>query len=235
MNNIICEKRIYGDKSKIHTHNYGQLILPMKGSLNIKTDKKNFSIDNNNIFFLPPDCEHLFNAHDINEFLVLDVPTNFLKKDDMNKIKSGKEITFDDKWQAVKYLLLSEINSGKTSPNLNNLFLYCYGLMIEESKFESVKYIDSHFTEDIDLKKLAQIEHYNPNYYTEWFKNNMGISPSEYIKKLRIDKSKELLLNTDLTILQVGESVGYKYNSSFTRAFKDIESITPKEFRIHSR
>ena len=105
--------------------------------------------------------------------------------------------------------------------------------MIEESKFESVKYIDSHFTEDIDFKKLAQIEHYNPNYYTEWFKNNMGISPSDYIKKLRIDKSKELLLNTDLTILQVGESVGYKYNSSFTRAFKDIESITPKEFRIH--
>lgn len=40
MNNIICEKRVYGDKSKIHTHNYGQLILPMKGSLNIKTDKK---------------------------------------------------------------------------------------------------------------------------------------------------------------------------------------------------
>lgn len=235
MNSIICERRVYGDKNKIHTHSYGQLILPIRGNLNIKTKNKDLSLGNDHIFFLPPNCEHLFNANKINEFLVLDIPMNYLKNNDMNKITGGKEILFDDKWEAVKYLFLSEINNKNTSSSINNLFLYCYELMMRENKFESVKYIEEHYTEDIDFKKLAEIEHYNTNYYTEWFKNKMGISPSEYIKKLRIDKSKELLLNTDLTILQIGESVGYKYNSSFTRAFKDIENITPKEFRLYSK
>ena len=57
-----------------------------------------------------------------------------------------------------------------------------------EKKFASVEYINEHYIDDIDLKKLAQIEHYNMNYYTEWFKKNMGVSPIEYLKKLRIDK-----------------------------------------------
>ncbi|CEN78394.1 AraC family transcriptional regulator [[Clostridium] sordellii] len=234
MNSIICERRVYSDKNKIHAHSYGQLILPIKGNLNIETSEKSLSLGDEHIFFLPPNCEHLFNANKINEFLVLDIPKNYLKNNDMDKIIGGKEIIFDDKWNAIRHLFLSEINN-KSSSSINNLFLYCYELMMSENTFSSVKYIDEHYSEDIDLKKLAEIEHYNSNYYIEWFKNNMGISPGEYIKKLRINKSKELLLNTDLTILQIGESVGYKYNSSFTRAFKDIENITPKEFRLHSK
>ena len=235
MNSIICERRVYNDKNKVHTHTYGQLILPIKGNLNIETTKKSLSLGNEQIFFLPPNCEHLFNANKINEFLVLDIPQNYLKNSDMNKIIGGKEIISDDKWNAVKYLFLSEINNKNTSSAINNLFLYCYELMMSENTFQSVKYINEHYTENIDLKKLAEIEHYNSNYYVEWFKKNMGMSPGEYIKKLRIDKSKELLLNTDLTILQIGESVGYKYNSSFTRAFKDVENITPKEFRLYPK
>ncbi|WP_343101608.1 AraC family transcriptional regulator [Romboutsia sp. MSSM.1001216sp_RTP31141st1_G3_RTP31141_220114] len=57
-----------------------------------------------------------------------------------------------------------------------------------EKKFASVEYINEHYMNDIDLKDLAQIEHYNMNYYTEWFKNNMGVSPIECLQKLRIDK-----------------------------------------------
>lgn len=235
MNSIICEKRIYTDKNKIHTHSYGQLILPINGKLNIETLNKNLSIGNDSIFFLPPDCEHLFKSNNINEFLVLDIPTNYLKNNDMNKVVGGKEIVFDEKWKAINYLFLNEINNKNSSTSINNLFSYCYDLIVDENEFESIKYIKENYAEDIDLKKLADIEHYNTNYYTEWFKNNMGVSPIEYIQKLRIDKSKDLLLNTDLTILQVGESVGYKYNSTFTRAFKNIENLTPKEFRQQSK
>ena len=104
---------------------------------------------------------------------------------------------------------------------------------MENREFESIKYINNHLAEDIDLKKLADIEHYNNTYYVEWFKKKTGFSPMEYIQNKRIEKSKELLLNTDLNILQVGEAVGYKHNSSFTRVFKKLENITPKEFRLN--
>lgn len=57
------------------------------------------------------------------------------------------------------------------------------------------------------------------------------VSPVEYIQNLRVKKAKELLLNTDLTTLQISQIVGYEHNSSFTRVFKYLEKISPSEFR----
>lgn len=235
MNNIICERRVYKESNHLHTHSYGQLILPINGKLNIQTDNKKLSVGDEKIFLLPPDCEHLFSANKCNEFLVLDIPSNFLKKNHIDKIIGGQEIEFDDKWRAIRYLFLEEINKKNSSNSINNLFLYSYDLLMSGYEFKSIKFIDEHFTDEIDLKKLAEMEHYNSTYYVEWFKNKMGISPMEYIQNRRIEKSKELLLNTDLNILQIGEAVGYKHNSSFTRVFKKLESITPKEFRQNSK
>ena len=116
LSQIICERRKYEESNNIHTHKYGQLILPISGNLNIETTHKKLNIDNNKIFLLPPDCEHLFNAKKNNEFLVLDIPTNFLKKSHMSGITGGQEVLFDDKWKAVRYLFLEEINK-KIAPH----------------------------------------------------------------------------------------------------------------------
>ena len=154
-----------------------------------------------------------------------------LNKYDMEKMIGGREFLFDDKWKAIRYLLLNEANNKKSSSSINDLFLYCYHFIADGSIPDSIKYINEHFTEDIDLKKLADIEHYNISYYSEWFKNKMNVSPVEYIQNLRVKKAKELLLNTNLTILQISQIVGYEHNSSFTRVFKYLEKISPTEFR----
>lgn len=96
---------------------------------------------------------------------------------------------------------------------------------------ESIEYINEHFYENIDLKTLADIEHYNTSYYSEWFKNNTGVTVTEYIKNLRIKKAKEFLADTDMSILKIAQRVGYEHNSSFTRIFKESEKISPAEFR----
>ncbi len=154
-----------------------------------------------------------------------------LNKYDMEKMIGGREFLFDDKWKAIRYLLLNEANNKKSSSSINDLFLYCYHFIADRSIPDSIKYINEHFTEDIDLKKLADIEHYNISYYSEWFKNKMNVSPVEYIQNLRVKKAKELLLNTNLTILQISQIVGYEHNSSFTRVFKYLEKISPTDFR----
>ena len=84
MSNIICEKRIYDDRFSTHSHLYGQLILPIKGKLYIETDCKKLEIDRKKIFFLPPDCEHMFKAQENNEFLTLDIDRRILNDNDMH-------------------------------------------------------------------------------------------------------------------------------------------------------
>ncbi|GAA0730112.1 AraC family transcriptional regulator [Clostridium malenominatum] len=231
MNSIKCERRIYDYKLNTHAHSYAQLILPIHGMLYIETNYKKLTLKDEHLFFLPPDCEHSFRADKSNEFLVLDISNNMLNKYDMEKMVGGREVLFDDKWKAIRYLLLNEADNKKSSSSINNLFLYCYHFIEDGSMADSIKYINEHFTEDIDLKKLAAIEHYNISYYSEWFKNKMKVSPVEYIQNLRVKKSKELLLSTNLTILQISQMVGYEHNSSFTRVFKYLEKISPTEFR----
>lgn len=235
MNNVICERRIYTNQHSMHDHSFGQLILPLKGELNIKTDYNDLSVHQNNLFFLPPKCKHLFHATQPNEFLVLDIPPSYMKSNDMNKIIGGKEIILDDKWKALKHLFLSEIKQTNSSISINNLFIYCYQMLTADHDYASIQYIDEHYTEDIELKTLATLEGYNIAYYSEWFKAQTGFTPFEYIQHQRIKKSKDLLLNTDLIILQVGYMVGYTHHSSFTRTFKRITNLTPKEFRLLSK
>lgn len=79
--------------------------------------------------------------------------------------------------------------------------------------------------------KLAALEHYTVGYYCVWFKGLMNYTPMEYLKKMRIERSKQLLLGTNLNILQIAWEVGYAHQSSLNRIFKDIEGITPAEFR----
>ncbi|MHC1684635.1 MAG: AraC family transcriptional regulator [Clostridiaceae bacterium] len=235
MNSVKCERRIYDYKLSTHAHSYAQLILPIQGMLYIETNYKKLTLKDNHLFFLPPDCEHTFRADKSNEFLVLDISNNIVNKDDMKKLIGGKELLFDDRWKAIRYLLLNEVDNKKSSSSINNLFMYCYDFIADESMPDSIKYINEHFAEDIDLKELAGIEHYNISYYSEWFKNKMKVSPVEYIQNLRVKKAKELLLNSSFTILQISQMVGYEHNSSFTRVFKYLEKITPAEFRKNQK
>ncbi len=231
MNGINCERRIYVDKFNTHSHSFAQLILPLYGMLYIETNYKELMLDDEHLFLLPPDCEHTFKADKRNEFLVLDIPHHMVTKHDMEKILGGAKFLFDDKWKAIRFLLLNEIDGKKGSSSINSLFHYFYQMIANDNTADSVKYINENFAEEIDLETLARIEHYNINYYSEWFKKTMKVSPKEYIQKLRVEKAKELLINSDFTILHIAQMVGYRHNSSLTRIFKELEKITPAEFR----
>ena len=154
--NIICEKRIYESKFDIHSHIYGQLIIPIKGKMYIETGYKQVELDDKKVFFLPPDCNHIFKADESNEFLTLDINKNILNKNDMYNFLGGKEIKFDEKWKAVRYLLLNESKDKNNSNAINNLFNYCYDLIGQQTMNKSVEYINEHF---LELEVLSM----NPN------------------------------------------------------------------------
>lgn len=68
-------------------------------------------------------------------------------------------------------------------------------------------------------------------YYNGWFKQITGVSPSLYLRYLRINKAKELLETTDYDIIDIAVMVGYSSNSTFTRAFHDVTGVSPNAYR----
>lgn len=235
MKGVKCERIELPRSLNIHSHSHAQLLLPLQGSIYIETNSSKYLINEEYLGFLPPECQHAYKGELGNEFLVFNIPESMVPKEDMDNLHGASKLCFDERWKAIRYLIMTEINSSQSSEALNKLFYYFYHYITENMLPDSIRYINEHYPENICIKNLAEIEHYNESYYCEWFKRKTGLSPMEYIKKLRIEKAKELLINTDCSILQIAEQVGYSFNSSFSRIFKEIEGTSPAQFRCKSQ
>jgi len=248
-NSLVGECRSYSDRSHTHAHGFAQLILPLQGSLFIQTDAYHCQLDEAHLFFLPPDCQHTFYAHDRNEFLVLDMPQWICPEINFHS-PNGFQTELDDRWQAIRTLILSEIS--QTAYSLDHLCHYACRLLstalLSETRKSSqpqalsqprqprsMQWIESNYWRSISLNELAQLEGYSLTYYCEWFKALTGITPQRYIQALRVDRAKALLRETDLSIWQIAQQVGYDHHASLTRLFKQMEQITPQSYRQQTR
>lgn len=235
MSGIICEKMQLPKHINIHSHNHAQLLMPLHGSVYIETNEDRHFIDESYLGFLPPECVHAYKGDAGNEFLIMNIPEYMVVHDDMSKLQGGSRLNLDDRWKSIRHLIMMELNQGKCSSALNSLYYYFYQYITSHNISDSIRYINDHYAEEISIKTLAELEHYNINYYYEWFKGKTGTTPVEYITKLRMEKAKELLKYTDYSVLQIAEQVGYQFNSSFTRAFKEQEGVSPAQFKKNSR
>lgn len=92
-------------------------------------------------------------------------------------------------------------------------------------------YIESHCHEKLSLKDLADRCFYNPSYFSRLFKETYSMTITEYITKVRIEKSMELLKCSEMTIDNICISVGYSDKTKFYKDFKLLVGKTPAEYR----
>jgi len=98
-----------------------------------------------------------------------------------------------------------------------------------------ISLIDLHYTQNIGLIEIAEMAGINPDYLGRLFKEHTGKAFVEYVTNLRINRSKELLENTDMKIKAVGEAVGYPNCNYFIKVFKQYTDLTPKEYQNINR
>ena len=233
---IVAECRTYSHLIHTHDHTFAQLILPLQGTLSIATSLHHFELDDSRIFFLPPGCQHTFSAKNSNQFLVLDIPSFMLVGGESGKIQGGLSTLLDDRWLAIRSLILSEVSHQATNKqDLTNLFGYAYSVLLREYTPRSIQYIHTNYYQPVELKELAELEGYNLTYYCEWFKKLTGLTPKTYIQNLRLEKAKVLLGHTNLSILEIARHVGYEHHSSLTRLFRYYEKVTPLVYRQQTR
>ena len=92
-------------------------------------------------------------------------------------------------------------------------------------------YVNEHFAENISINELASRFDLTPNYLSSMFKKRTGVNFVEHLTKLRLNKAKALLASGNLSIKEIGESVGYYSQSYFTKTFLKHEGCTPGEYR----
>ena len=96
---------------------------------------------------------------------------------------------------------------------------------------EAIHYIEQNFQNDITIEDIAAVCGINRSYFGKIFRNSIGRSPQEFLMNYRMVKAAELLKLTSLSIADIGSAVGYGNPLHFSRAFKTIYGVSPREWR----
>lgn len=94
-----------------------------------------------------------------------------------------------------------------------------------------IKYIYDNYNKPLSIKKLATIAGYSEYHFIRFFKSQTGKTCTNFINALRIEKSLELLINTNQSVTEIAFNVGYDDVSYFIKIFKRLTCNTPKNYR----
>lgn len=110
-----------------------------------------------------------------------------------------------------------------------------------DNKLKTQKYLDrlgditefvkANYDEKITLDSVALEFNFSIPYFARFFKKYMGITFTEYVTSIRLDKAVDLLMNSDLSILDISLAVGFPNSKSYTASFKKAYGHTPYHYK----
>lgn len=99
---------------------------------------------------------------------------------------------------------------------------------------EAIRYIETHYKEDVTVEDIAKNCQLERSYFGKIFKGVIGQSPQEFLVHYRMAKAAALLTTSDRQVSEIGTLVGYPNALHFSRAFKRVYQMSPREYRqIH--
>lgn len=96
---------------------------------------------------------------------------------------------------------------------------------------EVIAYIHKHIYDPLPLSRLAQHISYSPYHFSRIFKERVGLSPLYYVSSIRLQKAKDLLLQSNLTVRDIALEIGQQSLGTFTTRFTERVGMSPSQFR----
>lgn len=148
--------------------------------------------------------------------------------------------------QIMKEEMLYIVRNKKEAPLhlIGHLYLFIDALMrsVKENQptvskvkdyyiKEALAYIEHNYMNDISVESIAESSGLNRSYFGKIFKETVGKSPQEFLISYRMIKAAELLRRTRYSINEIGCAVGYPNQLHFSRAFKSVYGVSPRNWR----
>lgn len=92
--------------------------------------------------------------------------------------------------------------------------------------------INEYLDRDIKLTDLAELVGISQFHFSRLFKQSMSIAPHQYLLQQRIEKAKQLLKQTKLSVVEISLQCGFNSHSHLTKQFRQHTGMTPKVYRL---
>ena len=96
---------------------------------------------------------------------------------------------------------------------------------------EVLEYVNGNYQDSLTLGTFCEQKHYSVAYISRRFKQETGVTLREYVQNVRIEKSCELLEDSDLRVVEIARRVGYEDIKFFNQIFKRRMQVSPREYR----
>ena len=249
----VSSARYGGDWHSVpHTHNHTELFFIVSGKGQFLIEDQVFPVDVNNLVIINPNVTHTedsLNAQPL-EYIVLGIDGielatsensngQFCILDHYESMEISpclrnilremalKSTGYEDICQAYMEILIIRLMRStslavQAEPQSISSNRQCAAVR---------RYIDLHFKEPLTLEQLSEEAHMNKYYLSHVFKREYGVSPINYMISKRIEESKYLLAETDLSMSQIAQLLGFSSLSYFSQVFHRTQAVSPKEYR----
>jgi len=237
-----------------HSGDYHQLILVHRGSGELMVNDRRYQIAGKYFYVIPPQAR---NAYQFNELSTI---INFkfklcdeaLEQALLSYPMHGR--CGNDDWADLKQWFQLSVEYSKT-PEALTLYRIDSGFkgtllsLLQKSRMESggpkehlqtksgmysdfpiAAFINKHLSERLSLVDIASHFGFHPHYIIKICNDNIGMSPMQYLQELRLQKAMEYLQDTDLTVSEISEKLGWT-TSYFSRLFHQKKGTSPSQFR----
>lgn len=100
-----------------------------------------------------------------------------------------------------------------------------------EQILKAKEYLKRHMEKEITVEEVAGWVHLSPSYFSKMFKDSTGFSPYDYLLRLRLERAKELLINTGMPVGEIAYRTGFNSQANFIYFFKKQTGFSPLKFR----
>ncbi|KZN35414.1 GlxA family transcriptional regulator [Pseudoalteromonas luteoviolacea] len=95
----------------------------------------------------------------------------------------------------------------------------------------SIEFIQNNIDKPLSLEMLADEASLSPRHFRRVFKDKVGVSPMRFVQRLRLEKAKDLLCNSELSVVQISSRIGFGSPSLLTRKFTQEYGVNPTQYR----
>lgn len=235
-----------------HWHEHTEILYFTKGGCSFFCDGKTFDVQEHDVVVINSTQVHSFTAKDgVAEHYCMHLTPAFFSDVDFdgiliqNLIRGDEYVTERIRKIRNRRYVHKKGNDMMIKSHAYALFAhlirkYSYKGDEEEAKRNTdnlkrmelvFSYIDAHYCEDITTEALAGLMYVSVSYFCRFFKKVTGTTAAAYISEFRIKKSFPLLENTDMSMSEIAEKVGFDDPNYFSRVFRSTTGITPSEYR----
>lgn len=241
-----------------HSHSFCEILYVLSGQGAVRIRGQEHPIRGGDLILYNPGVTHqersdkddhlhfLFCA--VDGFQLENLPPNCLIPEDMLPIINADR--YKQKLDLYFMDLINETSSGiaycrNISQNLLNVLLVMILRITMTTAPNPVRlspackkiknYIDQNYMSPITLESLSSAIYISKDHLSHLFKAEIGVSPIRYVIQKRCEEASRLLLETDLSVKEVSQRVGYDDPVYFSQIFKKVMGASPNSYRKHEQ